>query len=123
MKNRLDDDGHSSTNIEIEIKTKKVVSLKISEEMFEWIEAVWRAGGFSSRSDYLRALIISLLDEPDKIKNGNGYLLPIKATKTVTFKLELNILNRLDELAVKKGYTTRSDLLRELIFNLMQNQL
>lgn len=111
------------TNIEIIIKTKKVVSLKVSEEMFEWIENIWRSSGFSSRSDYLRNLIISIIEDPDKVEKANGSLLPIKANRTITFKIEKNILKSLDEITTKKGYTTRSDLLREVIYSFMKNRL
>ncbi|MEM0020880.1 MAG: ribbon-helix-helix domain-containing protein [Fervidicoccaceae archaeon] len=111
------------TNIEIIIKTKKIVSFKVSEDMFEWIENAWRSSGFSSRSDYLRALIISLVDEPNRVEKTNGDLLPIKAERTITFKLDNTTLHKLDELTAKKGYSTRSDLLREVIYSLMRRQI
>ncbi|NAY89391.1 MAG: ribbon-helix-helix protein, CopG family [Desulfurococcales archaeon] len=89
--------------------------------MFEWIEEVWKASGFSSRSDYLRALVASILEKPYLVHQANGEILPIKAEKTITFKLDSNLLQQLDELAVKKGYSTRSDLIRELIFSIMKS--
>ncbi|MGC9114516.1 MAG: ribbon-helix-helix domain-containing protein [Fervidicoccaceae archaeon] len=116
------DDGDGNTNIEIVIKTKKVVSLKVSEEMYEWIENVWRTSGFSSRSDYLRALVSFIIEDPSKVEKANGDLLPIKANRTITFKVDKNILKSLDELIVKKGYTTRSDLLRVVLYSLMNTQ-
>lgn len=116
------DDGDGNTNIEIVIKTKKVVSLKVSEEMYEWIENVWRTSGFSSRSDYLRALVSFIIEDPSKVEKANGDLLPIKANRTITFKVDKNILKSLDELTLKKGYTTRSDLLRVVLYSLMNTQ-
>jgi metal-responsive CopG/Arc/MetJ family transcriptional regulator len=115
------DDMKRITDIEIIVKTRKIVSLKVSEEMFEWIEEVWRVSGFSSRSDYLRALVASILEKPYLVHQANGEILPIKAEKTITFKLDSNLLQQLDELAVKKGYSTRSDLIRELIFSIMKS--
>ncbi len=109
----------------LEIKEKKVVSVKVDPKMYKWVNNAWRENGFASRSDFLRAIInAAISDEIDKsVFRENGEFWTTPAEKTLTFKLERKVLEKLDEKAREYGYGNRSDFIRSLIEYFMKKTM
>lgn len=109
--------------IQLDIQVKKVVSVKLDKIIAEKLEEISRKEGFSNRSDYIRNLIINYIQndsmDPPSIKDKNSVLIRGCET-TITFRLDSGLLEKIDELARKKGFSTRSDFLRYIIYSFIQ---
>jgi len=109
--------------IQLDIQVKKVVSIKLNRIIAEKLEEISRKEGFSNRSDYIRNLIINYIQndsmDPPSIKDKNSVLTRGCET-TITFRLDSGLLEKIDELARKKGFSTRSDFLRYIIYSFIQ---
>ncbi len=101
----------------IEIREKKIVSLKVDKNLYDMIEREWRSRGFSSRSHFLRNLVNDILNDGRFIEdlakvNCEEIFIGSSSSKTLTFKIEKSVLEKLDKLVRKCGLSTRSDFLR-----------
>ncbi len=100
---------------------KKVVSFKVDEELNSWLETAWRDNGFASRSDFLRTIVINLVENGLDLDIKPSFDNFTKQEKIITFKLDNHLLERLDALVEKKGYFNRSDFLRDVLRYIIRN--
>ncbi len=107
----------------LEINENRVVSFKLDKETYEWLENNWKKQGFSSRSQFLRYLINMVLQgkAPLNKNDSENIILMSDSHKTVTFKLNSSLLDKLDRVAFEFGYTSRSDLLRVVLSSLKES--
>uniref|UniRef100_A0A7J3ZKF9 Ribbon-helix-helix protein, CopG family n=1 Tax=Fervidicoccus fontis TaxID=683846 RepID=A0A7J3ZKF9_9CREN len=116
-------EGSGSDVLFLEIREKKTVSLKLDKETYAWLERFWREKGFSSRSHFLRYLAQLAINGniPSTLEHEKLYLMSCSPSKTVTFKLDEQALERLDSIVKKYGFYNRSDLLR-LVLHLLRER-
>ena len=109
--------------IQLDIQVKKVVSIKIDRNVAEKLDEKSKNEGFSNRSDYIRNLIINYIQN-NSFNNPSSsdkyHVSTRRCETTITFRLDSNLLEKIDELAREKGFTTRSDFLRYIIYSFIQ---
>jgi len=95
----------------VEIKEKRTVSVRLDEELAKWLDAAW-VGKYPSRSHFLRR--VAELAAEGRLPRPELARSPAVSppAKTVTFKADSSLVEKLDEAARSLGFGSRSDLLR-----------
>lgn len=109
--------------IQLDIQVKRVVSIKIDKEIAEKIDEKTKSEGYLNRSDYIRNLIVNYIqsNSVDESVRGITDILTKKCDTIITFRLDNSLVEKLDELAKQKGFSTRSDLLRYIIYSFIRS--